>query len=111
MDSTVISLLAFVVLRALPDAVWMLAWGEVPEPTIRFLLAADLVCDGLALGPLFFAVFCWCWGRQVIPHLLASDLRAGVSGPPPWGVIWKNGRIILVVLIIAVGVTIGKATA
>lgn len=109
--ATVMSLLSFVVMRALPDAIWMLAWGEVPERTIRFLLAADLVADGLALAPLFSAVLCWAWGRQVIPQLLVSELRAGVTGGPPWDIIWKNGRIILVVLVIAIGVTIGKASA
>lgn len=109
--ATNISLLLFVVMRALPDALWMLAWGEVPEPTIRFLLATDLVMDGLALFPLFFAVLCWCWGRQVICQLLVVEVRAGVSGGPPWETIWKNGRIVLVVMIIAIGVTIGKAAA
>jgi hypothetical protein len=108
--ASIMSLLTFVVLRALPDAVWMLAWGEVPESTIRALLVADLVCDGLALGPLFFAVLCWCWGRQVIPQMLVTELRQGVTGGPPWDVLWKNGRIVGVVLIIAIGVTIGKAS-
>lgn len=109
--TSIMSLLTFVVMRALPDAVWMLAWGEVSERTIRFLLATDLVMDGLALFPLFLAVMCWCWGRQVIPQMLVIETRAGVTGGPPWAVLWKNGRIILVVLVIAVGVTIGKAAA
>lgn len=109
--ATITSLLSFVVMRALPDAIWMLAWGEVSESTIRFLLAADLVFDGLALGPMFMAVLCWCWGRQVIPQMLVTELRAGITGGPPWDVLWKNGRIVLVVLVIAIGVTIGKASA
>lgn len=109
--STIISLLSFVVMRSLPDAVWMLAWGEVPERVIRFLLVLDLVFDGLALIPLFTAVLCWCWGRQVIPQMLITDLKHGVTGPPPWEVIWRNGRVILIVMVIAIGVTIGKASA
>lgn len=109
--STVVSLLLFVVMRSLPDALWMLAWGEVSETTIRFLLSLDLVSDGLALVPLFTAVMCWCWGRQVIPQMLIVEVKAGVSGGPPWEVLWKNGRIVLIVLVIAVGVTIGKASA
>jgi hypothetical protein len=108
--ASITSLLLFVVMRAMPDALWMLAWGEVPEHSIRTLLALDLVMDGLALGPLFFSVLCWCWGRQVIPQMLVSELKAGVAGPPPWDVIWRNGRIVLVVLFIAIGVTIGKAS-
>lgn len=109
--ASIMSLLTFVVMRALPDAVWMLAWGEVSESTIRFLLMADLIMDGLALGPLLIATMCWCWSRQVIPQMLIAEARAGVTGGPPWDVLWKNGRIILVVLVIAVGVTIGKAAA
>jgi hypothetical protein len=105
------SLLTFVVLRALPDAVWMLAWGEVSEPTIRHMLTVDLLMDGVAVVPLLAAVLCWCWGRQVIPHLLVEELRAGVIGGPPGDILWKNGRVVLVVLLIAIGVTIGKATA
>jgi hypothetical protein len=100
-----------VVLRALPDAVWMLAWGEVSEPTIRHMLTVDLLMDGVAVVPLLAAVLCWCWGRQVIPHLLVEELRAGVIGGPPGDILWKNGRVVLVVLLIAIGVTIGKATA
>lgn len=109
--TSIMSLLTFVVMRALPDALWMLAWGEVSEATIKALLILDLVMDGLALAPLFLAVMCWCWGRQVIPQMLVIETRAGVTGGPPWDVLWKNGRIILVVLVIAVGVTIGKAAA
>lgn len=108
--ATIVSLLVFVIMRALPDAVWMLAWGEVTDSTIRLLLEIDLVADGFALGPLFFAVMCWAWGRQVIPQMLVIELQAGIHGGPPWDVLWKNGRIVLVVLIIAVGVTIGKAS-
>ncbi len=98
-------------MRALPDALWMLAWGEVPEESIRFLLGLDLISDGLALGPLFVAVLCWCWGRQVIPQMLVDKFEEGVAGGPPWDALWKNGRIVAVVSVIAVGVTIGKAVA
>lgn len=107
----IMSLLTCIVMRAAPDAIWMLAWGEVPESAIRFLLSCDLILDGLALVPLCLALVCWAAGRQVLPQLLISDLRAGVTGAPPWDIIWKNGRIILVVLVIAVGVTLGKASA
>lgn len=109
--TTISSLLTFVVLRALPDALWMLAWGEVTEPTIRLLLATDMIADGVALGPFFLAIMCWCWGRQVIPQMLVEEIKVGVSGGPPWDVIWKNGRIVFCVMLIAIGVTIGKAAA
>lgn len=106
-----ISMLAFIVLRALPDAVWMLAWGEVSEPVIRAMLATDLVLDGLAIGPLVMAAFCWAWGRQTIPQKLIHGADAAVQGRLPWKLIWRNGKIVLLVSLIAIGVTYGKASA
>lgn len=105
------SVLLFIVMRAAPDALWMLAWGEVSEAAIRVMLAIDLWADGLALAPMFFAVTCWCLGRQVIPQKLLAGPAAQTAGRPDWQMLWKNGRIVLVVLVIAVGVTIGKASA
>jgi hypothetical protein len=107
----IIGLLTFVVMRALPDAIWMLLWGEVSDGTIRFILAASLVMHGLATIPLIFAVLCSGMGRQVIPQLLVVEARAGVTGGPPWQHIKRKGRIVLIVLVIAIGVTIGKASA
>lgn len=107
----IIGLLTFVVMRALPDAIWMLAWGEVSQESIRFILAASLVSHGLATIPLIFAVLCSGMGRQVIPQMLVVEARAGVTGGPPWQHIKRKGRIVLVVLVIAIGVTIGKASA
>lgn len=109
--ASTVSMLVFIIMRALPDAVWMLAWGEVSETTIRVLLAVDLWCDGLALLPMFFSVVCWVWGRQVIPQRLIVETGSVSAHRPDWGLIWKNGRIVLVVLLIAIGVTIGKASA
>jgi hypothetical protein len=100
--------LTFVVMRTLPDALWMLAWGEVTETTIRALLALDLWSDGFAVWPLLLAIFCWAWGRQVIPQRL---IDVPVSGHIPWDLLWKNGRIVFAVFVIAIGVTLGKASA
>jgi hypothetical protein len=105
------SMLLFVVMRTLPDAIWMLAWGEVGEQAIRVLLSIDLWADGLALAPLSLSVVCWAWGRQVIPQQLLNEEGSRPVRRPPWSTIWKNGRIVLVVLVIAIGVTIGKASA
>lgn len=102
--------LTFVVMRAMPDALWMLAWGEVSLPTIEFMLRLDLVADGLSIIPLFLATCCWAWGRQVIPQKLAEGRTAVVSGHPPWQLILKNARIVAVVLVISLLVTIGKAS-
>lgn len=105
-----ITILLFIVMRTLPDAAWMLAWGEVSEPVIRVLLAADLWMDGAALAPFFVSIACWAWGRQVIPQKLIEGNAAFVAGHPPWDIIWKNGRIVVTVFVIALGVTIGKAS-
>lgn len=102
--------LTFVVMRATPDALWMLAWGEVTLPTIEFMLRLDLVADGLSIIPLFFATCCWAWGRQVIPQKLIQGQSLIVGGHPPWELILKNARIVAVVLVISLLVTIGKAS-
>lgn len=105
----VIQMLVFVIMRSLPDALWMILWGEVREATIRVLLKIDLWCDGLALVPLGGAIIFWAWGRQVIPQRLTAELSARVLGRPSWGLVWQNARIAVVVLMIAAGVSFGKA--
>lgn len=102
--------LSFVVMRTMPDAVWMLAWGEVNLQTIEFMLAADLIADGLSVVPLLFAAVFWAWGRQVITQKLSEGGQIRVTGAPPWDVIRKNLKIVVVVFIIAILVTIGKSS-
>lgn len=103
-----VNVLLFIVMRALPDAVWMLLWGEVEIRTIEMMLLLDLYCDGLALVPLFFAILCWAWGRQSIPQSLLSERGGGRMAPPTWQMIGRNGMIVVLVLVISVGVTVGK---
>lgn len=104
----IMSFWLFVALRSVPDALWMLAWGEVPENVIRILLATDLVFDGLAVFPCLVALLCWAWSRSVIEQQL-SKAPTGIQGVVPWDTVKQNGRIILLVFIVAIGVTIGKA--
>jgi hypothetical protein len=104
----VIGILAFIVMRAAPDAAWMLLWGEVNEPTIRLLLRLDMLLDGFALVPFFFAIICWGWGRQTIPQRLLAE--SALQMPRlSWGMVWQNTKIVVLVLFIAAGVTLGKA--
>lgn len=103
--------LTFVVMRTLPDALWMLAWGEVEQGTIEVMLRLDLILDGLGIIPLVLASLAWAWGRQVIPQKLAQGKLALVGGYPPWDIILKNGRIVLIVSLIALLVALGKASA
>jgi len=100
----------FVVMRTLPDALWMLMWGEVHTPTIKFLLMLDMVADGFSIFPLLYATMMWAYGRQVIPQKLAEGVAIAVSGKAPWDVILKNLRIVAVVIVISLLVTIGKAS-
>lgn len=104
----VISVLMFIVMRAAPDAVWMLLWGEVPEPTIRVLLKADLILDGVALLPFFLAIVCWGWSRQTIPQKLVDESQVQMPRLS-LGMVWQNTKIVALVLLIAAGVTLGKA--
>lgn len=101
--------LSFVVMRAVPEALWMLAWGEVSLPTIEFLLRFDLISDGVSIIPLAFATVFWAWGRQVIPQQLTTGLSRTSTGGPPWDAFIRNGRIVAIVIVIAILVTIGKA--
>ena len=105
-----ICLLLFVILRSLPDALWMLLWGEVSEPTIEVLLMGDLIADGLALAPLSMAALCWAWSRQVLPHRLAYPTALQMPRLS-YAVVRQYAKIVVAILVIAGGVTIGKAAA
>lgn len=99
-----------IVLRAMPDAAWMLAWGEATAATMRLLFTVDYVCDGLALVPFTVGVLLWAWSRNSISQQLrkADDYPLGVSVLPSLISTLKIGAI---VVLIAAGVTIGKAGA
>lgn len=109
--SSKIAFLTFVVMRTGPDAVWMLAWGEVSRGAVEFIIGVDLWMDFFAIVPLCFAIFCWAWGRQVIPQKLSNGPDGKIEGRIPWGLIRRNAKIVFLVLLIAIGVTIGKASA
>lgn len=103
--------LVFVLMRVLPNTIWMLAWGEVSKGTIEFLLTMDVLCNGLALFPFIGATICLGWGRQVIPQKLIEERHQAVSGGPAWRIARTYVKIMVVVSIISFLVTIGKASA
>lgn len=103
--------LTFVVMRTLPDALWMLAWGEVSRRTIEIMLRVDLYADGLAIIPLMLASLSWAYGRQVIPQRLTEGAYQVIHGKTPWDVVAKNARIVAAVFFIALLVALGKASA
>ena len=106
----VICMMSFITMRTMPDALWTLLWGEVSESTIRLLLRVDLFMDGFSLIPFLMALTCLSWGYQVIPQLLSADRGAGMPKLTA-SLIIQNAKIILIVLLIAIGVTVGKASA
>ena len=105
-----IGFMLMIVLRAMPDAIWMLAWGEGSAALMRTLFTIDYVCDGLALVPFSVAFLLWAWARNSVSQQLrkADDYPLGISVLPSMISTLKIGGV---VVLIAIGVTVGKAGA
>ena len=95
--------------RALPDALWLLAWGEASIPTMTFLTRLDWYGDIFALAPFVFALGLITWSWQAIPQRLVEVASIPLASPK-WEQAKPPLKIALLVLLIAVGVTIGKAS-
>lgn len=95
--------------RALPDALWLLAWGEASIATMTFLTRLDWYGDIFALAPFATALALITWSWQAIPQRLIDVAHIPLARPK-----WEQARpplsIALLALLIAVGVTIGKAS-
>ena len=105
----VIGICIFILLRALPDALWMFLWGEASERTMRLLFLIDYVLDGIALIPLFAAAVLWAWAR----YSIAQQLARADDYPIPLRVLPSMStvlRILALTAVLAIGVTIGKAS-
>lgn len=101
-------LLTALLVRVLPDAVVMLAWGEASSETMTILFGIDRYLDGLAIIPFIFSSLLLVWSSQAIPDGLMAEAQNRLA-PPRWEMLRNRGKIALVVLVIAVGVTLGKA--
>ena len=102
-------LLLTLVFGALPDVLVLLAWGEATEGTMTMLFLIDRVFDGLTVVPFITAITLIAWSSQSHEQLL---LAYGDVQLPAFNlrVLKQNLKLILLVLLIVVGVTVGKAS-
>lgn len=101
--------LAALILRAGPDALVMYAWGEGSVETMTILFALDRYLDTLALLPVLLALAMLAWAAQAIPQQLIRNAHVALARPR-WSTFAEKLKIVSLVLLIAVGVTIGKAS-
>lgn len=106
----VVGFLLTLVMRAVPDALWLLAWGEASKGTMEGLFILDWWGDVLALFPAISALGLLAWSGQAIDQRLADVSHVPLAKPK-----WEQARqyvfIFLLVLMLGIGVTIGKASA
>lgn len=99
-----------IVMRAVPDALWLLAWGEATKDTMEGLFLLDWWGDVLALIPGTVALALLVWSGQAIDQCLAERSHVPLARPK-----WEQARqyvlIFILVLVLGIGVTIGKASA
>lgn len=103
----VIGFLLTILLRTIPDVLWMLAANGTANG-VHWLIATEMVCDTLALFPFIISLGLLVWSGQVIPQKLMEAASIKLARPQledarPF--LWPS----VIVLLIAVGVTVGKA--
>ena len=104
----VIGLLLSILLRTVPDVLWLLAEDRPTKETIRLLSATESVCNTAALFPFVISLALLVWSGQVIPQQLMQAATIKLARPQledarPF--VWPA----LIVLAIAAGVAIAKA--
>lgn len=97
-------------LGAFPDVLILLLWGEASNQTMVRLFMMDRIGDGLTLLPFATAMMIGCWLQQVIPQKLIANSRHDEVKPPNLRAVLPTLRICLVLLVLASGVTMGKAS-
>lgn len=105
----IISFLLMALLGAGPDVLILLAWGEAGNSTIESLYLLDRTCDGLVMVPFLSALWLLARTRQALPQQLAKAALIPL-GPFRPAMLRDNAKILGVVLLIAIGVTFGKAS-
>jgi hypothetical protein len=104
------SLLLMAFLGTTPDVFILMTWGEAGAPTLEILYLLDRVCDGLVMFPFLNAMFLMLRTRQALQQQLAKAVDIPL-GPFRWVHLRQNAKVFVIVLLIAIGVTIGKANA
>lgn len=105
----VISFLLMAFLAVTPDVFILLTWGEAGAPTLELLYLLDRLCDGLVMFPFLTALWLLARTRQALPQQLAKAIEIPL-GPFRWATLRDKAKVIAVVLLIAIGVTVGKAS-
>lgn len=97
-------------LGTFPDVLILLLWGEAGDATMDDLFLVDRIGDALTLVPFTTAMMLGAWLQQVVPQKLIANSHLDEVKRPNWQAILPTLRIGAVVLIIAAGVTMGKAS-
>ena len=105
--SIIAGLLITFVFGALPDVFLLYAWGEVSMSTIYFIWEVDRLFDGLALLPFLVSMGIMAWVSQALPQRLAQVDRTPLQQPRLF-MFTKYLKIFGIVLVISLGVTLGK---
>lgn len=95
---------------AFPDVLILFAWGEGAPSTMDALFFFDRMGDGMTGVPFICAAALTAWGYQVVPQQLIRNTPIPIRAPT-WRTFKDQGKIALMVLLIACGVTVAKAGA
>lgn len=103
------SFLLMAFLGAAPDVLILLAWGEASASTIEALYLVDRLGDGFVMFPFLTATWLIARTKQHHEQHLANAVHIPL-GLFRWSTLLQNMKITAGVLVIAAGVTLGKAS-
>ncbi len=107
----VAGLMLTIVCGAAPDVVFLMAWGEATAGSMDIILLIDRIGDGLTVLPFLWAIWSLAWAAQSLPQSMAFRAAQIPMVKPRLPLFRDKLKIAAIVLVIAVGVTIGKASA
>lgn len=102
-------LMIMMVARSGPDAVLLLVYGEVGKATLDTLAIVDWWGDTFATIPCIISLGLLTWTKQAVDQQLANVSQDNLK-VPGWPDIKQALAIGLLALLIAVGLTLGKAS-
>lgn len=108
--TALISFCVFILFGATPDALILLLWGEIEQDTLGTLMTLDRLFDGVIIVPFLLGAGILAWSRQSLQQATA-EVRRNLLPPFTWRAVAAFARIPVVIIIIAAGVTLGKATS
>ncbi|WP_279141317.1 hypothetical protein [Sphingomonas paucimobilis] len=96
-----------ILLGALPDAIFLLTWGEVPPAATQMILLVDRICDALTVIPFLCAAGLLVRAEAPILFMLTVS-PVPVDLWPTWPMVRRSVAAILLIIVIAAGVTLAK---